>query len=71
MTRRKLLLAGAAAVSAGALIRLGSGGAAPAPVYQQEPAPSGSAPAEGAVSTGPVVRVARGNNVTIVPVGAK
>ena len=34
MTRRKLLLAGAAAVSAGALIRLGSGGAAPARAFE-------------------------------------
>jgi pilus assembly protein CpaB len=36
----------------------------------QAPAPA-AAPAAPAVPTGPVVRVARGNNVTVVPVGAK
>jgi pilus assembly protein CpaB len=38
------------------------GGGAPAPV---------AAPAAPAVPTGPVVRVARGNNVSVVPVGAR
>ena len=31
----------------------------------------GTAPASQSVAAGPVVRVARGNNVTVVPVGAK
>jgi pilus assembly protein CpaB len=33
--------------------------------------PPAAAPAAPAAPTGPVVRVARGNNVTVVPVGAK
>ena len=31
----------------------------------------GGSPGAAPVSTGPVVRVARGNNVTVVPVGAR
>lgn len=48
-----------------------SEGSGAAPAVQSAPVPTGSAPAESAVSAGPVVRVARGNHVTIVPVGAK
>ena len=46
--------------------------AAPADGSQGAPAPGGGAfPGAGAVQTGPVVRVARGNNVTAVSVGGK
>ncbi|HEY9552220.1 Flp pilus assembly protein CpaB [Allosphingosinicella sp.] len=40
---------------------------------QQSNAPAGSAPSDpaAAIPTGPVVRVARGNAVTVIPVGAK
>jgi pilus assembly protein CpaB len=53
--------------------RLGGGGFTPAPAA---PAPGGAAPSGGygggsPESTGPVVRIARGNTVTVVPVGGK
>ena len=35
------------------------------------PAPAGSFPSASGIGLGPVVRIARGNNVTAVPVGGK
>jgi pilus assembly protein CpaB len=44
---------------------------APAPVAAAPAVPAGAAPAAPAAPAGPAVRVARGNTVTVVPVGGK
>jgi pilus assembly protein CpaB len=59
---------GAAKASADPMAQMGQVFGSLAGAISGRPA---SAPADPAAPVGPVVRIARGNNVTVVPVGAK